>query len=346
MVAVPVVVVAGAAWFYFTGGRYETTDNAFVQASRVQISSNIQGRVIEVHVRENQQVKKGDVLFRLDPRDYDVAIESARAQLAQARLQTGSLKASLEPRQTELDAALAELAYREKELARQRELTASGAGSKRELDQRTNDVTAARERVSNARAQLRETRAQIGLSPTAAADEFPEVQAAQAALNRALLNRSYTTVVAPQDGLVTRVEQLQVGSFITAAQPLFTLVAPRMWIDANFKENQLTHMRAGQKGEAEIDAFPGEKLRVHVDSLSPGTGSVFSILPPENATGNWVKVTQRLPVRVVFDDPNALRGRLHAGLSAKVTIDTQYQRTLTGGHTVGAPAQAESKAAS
>jgi membrane fusion protein (multidrug efflux system) len=157
------------------------------------------------------------------------------------------------------------------------------------------------------------------------------VEAAGASLEKAPLNLSYTVVVAPQDGLVTRVEQLQVGSYITAAQPLFTLVAPRMWIDANFKEDQLTYMRVGQHGEAHIDAFPGQSFPVHVDSLSPGTGSAFAILPPENATGNWVKVTQRLPVRIVFDDFNGVRNLLHAGLSAKVEIDTRHQRHLFGG---------------
>jgi hypothetical protein len=163
------------------------------------------------------------------------------------------------------------------------------------------------------------------------AETAPAVVAAKVALDRALLNRSYTQVVAPQDGQVTRVEQLQVGSYITAAQPLFTLVAPRMWIDANFKEDQLTYMRVGQHGTAKIDAFPDRSFAVHVESLSPGTGTAFSILPPENATGNWVKVTQRLPVRIAFDDLGTVSGLLHAGLSAKVNIDTEHRRSIGGG---------------
>jgi len=331
MIAVPVIIVAAAAWVFFTGGRNQSTDDAYVQAPRVQISSNVSGRVIEVLIHENQQVKAGDVLFRLDPRDYDVAIESARAQLAQARIEAQSLKASYAPKQAAVDSARKELAYRQAELARQKVLTASGAGSQRELDQRANDVVAARQQLTTAEAEAKETLAEIGVSPTAAAESFPAVQTAQAALDRALLNRSYTVVAAPQDGLVTRVEQLQVGSYITSAQPLFSLVGATMWVEANFKESQLTYMRIGQHGEAEIDAFPGRKYDVHVESLSPGTGSAFSILPPENATGNWVKVTQRLPVRIAFDHPQEVAGRLHAGLSAKVSIDTEHRRTLFGG---------------
>lgn len=328
MVVAPVAIIVAAVWFYLSGGRYEETDDAYVQAARVQISTQVPGRVVELLVKENQTVKAGQILFRLDARDFDVAIANARAQLAQARLQVRSTQASYAPRAAELKSAQNDLAYRQKELARQQQLTATEVGSRRELDERTNDVNVARQRVATAQANLEEALVTIGGSPTGPTDGHPSVEAAQAALDKAMLNRSYTVVVAPQDGLVTKVEQLQVGSYVNAAQSLFTLVSPRMWIDANFKEGQLTYMQVGQKGEAEIDAYPGQKFAVHLESLSPGTGSAFSLLPAENATGNWVKVTQRLPVRVAFDNPEAVRNRLHAGLSTKVTIDTQHRRTL------------------
>ena len=331
MIAAPVVVIILATWAYLTGGRYQSTDDAYVNASRVAISANIPGRVVELLVHENQPVKAGQVLFRIDPRDYQTAVDAARAQLLQAQTQVRSTESSYEPRQAELRAAKDDLAYREKELARQRDLTASGVGSQRELDQRTNDVTAARSRVVAAQANVQQALATIGGPPNAPVETFGVVQNARANLARAQLNLSYTVVVAPQDGLVTRVEQLQVGTYINAAQPLFTLVAPRMWIDANYKEDQLAYMRVGQHGEAEIDAFPGHKFAVHVESLSPGTGSAFAILPAENATGNWVKVTQRLPVRVAFDHPEEMRDMAHAGLSAKVKIDTEHRRRLFGG---------------
>ena len=328
MIIAPVAVIAAAAYVYLTGGRYQSTDDAYINASRVAISSNVAGRVIELDVRENQAVKAGQVLFRLDQRDFQAAVESARAELARARLQVRSTQATYDPRAADLTAARAELAYREKELARQRQLTASGVGSQRELDQRADDVTAARSRVRAAEAAVSQALATIGGPPTGPVDANPAVQAAQAALDRAMLNLSYTTVKAPQDGRVTRVEQLQVGTYVTAAQPLFFLVAPRMWIDANFKENQLSYMRVGQHGTAKVDAFPGRKFPVHVESLSPGTGAAFALLPPENATGNWVKVTQRLPVRIAFDRPEDIMDLLHAGLSASVSIDTEHRRTF------------------
>ncbi|HTI68202.1 MAG TPA: HlyD family secretion protein [Caulobacteraceae bacterium] len=336
MAIAPIAIVAAAAVAYLNGGRYQSTDDAYVQAARVAISASTSGRVIEVLVHENEQVKRGQVLFRLDPRDYDAAIATARAKVAEARLQVRSTQASYEPRQAEVKAAQAELAYRLKELERQRQLTASEVGSRRELDERTNDVNVARSRLAAAQANLAQALATIGGSPKGPTDVNPSVQGAQAALDNLILDRGKTVVIAPQDGLVTKVEQLQVGSYINTAQPLFTLVAPRMWIDANFKEDQLNYMREGQKGEAEIDAYPGQKYPVHVESLSPGTGSAFSLLPAENATGNWVKVTQRLPVRVAFDHPEAIGTRLHAGLSVKVKIDTQHRRTLFG-HVPPAP---------
>jgi membrane fusion protein (multidrug efflux system) len=331
MIAAPVLVLAAAAYVYLTGGRYQSTDDAYVQAARVAISANVPGRVVELLVHENEQVKAGQVLFRLDPRDYQTAVASARAQLEQAQTQVRSLQATYGPREAELQAATADLAYREKELARQRQLTTSGVGSQRDLDQRANDVVDARSRIETARTNLTQALATIGGPVNGAVDSYAAVKAARATLDRALLNLSYTVVAAPQDGLVTRVDQLQVGSYITAAQPLFTLVAPRMWIDANFKENQLAYMRVGQHGEARIDAYPGQVFPVHVDSLSPGTGSAFAILPAENATGNWIKVTQRLPVRIAFDNADAVADRLHAGLSARIKIDTEHHRTFGGG---------------
>lgn len=330
MIGAPVLVVAAAVVAYLGGGRYESTDDAYIQANRVTISTSIPGRVVERLVNDNQVVKAGQVLFRLDSREQEAAVAAARANLAEARRQVRATQASYAPKAAELQAAQADLAYREKELVRQRQLTATDVGSQRELDERLNDVTAARRRVATAEANLAEALATIGGSPTGSPDSHPSVAAAQAALDRAILDQTYTVVVAPQDGVVARAGQLQVGAYVNAAQPLFSLVSQRRWIDANFKEIQLNHLRVGQRGEAEIDAYPGVELPVHVESFSPGTGSAFSVLPAENATGNWVKVTQRLPVRVVFDHPEALRDRLGAGLSVKVKIDTGHRRTLFG----------------
>src|SRR5207253_5779641 len=165
----------------------------------------------------------------------------------------------------------------------------------------------------------------LGGDPDIAVDQHPKVQHAQAALDRAELDLSYTVISAPENGVVTKVEQLQVGSYVTASTPLFSLMSTdRVWVEANFKETELTHMRPGQEATVEVDTYPDVVFPAKVESLSPGTGLTFSLLPAENATGNWVKVVQRLPVRLALEDP---RNRLlHAGLSATVEIDTEYRR--------------------
>jgi membrane fusion protein, multidrug efflux system len=179
----------------------------------------------------------------------------------------------------------------------------------------------------------------LGGNPELPIDQHPVVQEAQAALDRANLDLSYTVIRAPDDGIAAKVEQLQVGDYITAAAPVFTLISSRdVWIEANFKEDELTYMRPGQSAEVRIDAYPGRRFKAVVSSLSPGTGAQFSLLPPENATGNWVKVVQRVPVRLQMDDA-ALEGvMLHAGLSVDVTVDTGHRRHLFG-YSAGAVAQ-------
>jgi membrane fusion protein (multidrug efflux system) len=184
--------------------------------------------------------------------------------------------------------------------------------------------------MAGAQQQISAVVANLGGNPNIAPERHPTVQQAQALLDLARLNLSYTIVTAPSDGVVTRVEQLQVGSYISASAPVFALVSTgNVWIEANFKEDQLTHMRVGQAASVQVDSYPGRTFDGKVASVSPGTGSQFSVLPAENATGNWVKVVQRLPVRVELDrlDPAF---PLHGGLSASVSIDTRYQRHLFG----------------
>lgn len=325
-----VLVLAVALFFYLTGGRYESTDDSYVRVAGVDVSSNLSGRVIEVDVKENQQVHKGDVLFRLDPAPYDIAIEQAQAQLANARQDVQGQLAAYHQRQVELKNAEDNAAYRERERKREQGLLAAGAISQAEYDQARREAEAARLQIGASQQQLAAALAALGGVTSVDSSTHAAVREASAQLARAQLQKSWTVIRAPQDGRVTKVEQLQVGDYINAAAPVFHLVAPRVWVEAAFKENQLKHMRVGQPATITVDAYPGYRFDAVVDSLAPGTDQTFSLLPAENATGNWVKVVQRLPVRLTFVKPPPIE--LQGGLSAKVKVDTGYKRGLTGSH--------------
>ncbi|WP_323809428.1 HlyD family secretion protein [Sphingobium baderi] len=324
-----VVLLLGGLYFYLHGGRYEVTDNASLQAAQVSVTANVSGQVISVEVRENQLARKGDVLFRLDPAPFQAAVDEAEAELAAARTQIGSLRANYRQGQAEMAAAQARLTYAVGEAARQKELLAEGISSQAQYDQAVLAVRTARQGIETSSQQAQSVLASLSGKVDAPPDAQPAVQRVAAALKRARLNLGYTIVRAPQDGVVTRVNQLQVGDFVSASRPVFSLVGRHFWIEANFKENQLRYMRLGQPATVKIDAFPDREIKAHVASFSPGTGNSFALLPPENATGNWVKVVQRLPIELHFDEmPSDIP--LHAGLSADVTVDTGHVRHLFG----------------
>jgi membrane fusion protein (multidrug efflux system) len=288
--------------------------------------------VIAVAVVNNQRVKAGDVLFRIDPAPYQAAVDEAAAELANARTQVSSLRASYREGEAGLEAAQARLAYATREAARQKSLLAEGISSQNQYDQAVLAAQTARQQIQTSVQQNKGVAATLTGSVDAPTDRQPAVQRAQAALERAQLNLGYTTVRAAQDGVVTKVNQLQVGSYVTASKPVFTLAGTRLWVEGNFKEDQLDHMRVGQRATFHVDAFPDLKLTGRLTSFSPGTGNSFSLLPAENATGNWVKVVQRLPVEFSIDRlPTDVP--LHAGLSVEVSVDTGHKRHLFGGAT-------------
>jgi membrane fusion protein (multidrug efflux system) len=331
LIGVPVLAIIAGFFFYLSGGRYQSTDDAYIQSARVDVSANVAGRVIDLPVHDNQRVKAGDVLFRLDPAPIDTATAQAAADLANAKQNLTGAGATYQQRTVELQAAQVTLAYQTKELVRQKALTASGVGSQAQLDAQVQAVAVAKANMAAAQAAQANALSALGGKPNGPASDNPAVRTAQAALDRAKLNQSYTVIRAAQDGTVTKVDQLQVGDYINAAQPVFSLVAPRVWVEANFKEDQLTYMRPGQPATFKVDAYPKTVFHGRVESLSPGTGSSFSLLPAENATGNWVKVVQRLPVRVSIDNPPDDLP-LHSGLSVNVKVDTAHRRRLFGGH--------------
>ncbi|HEX9554917.1 MAG TPA: HlyD family secretion protein [Reyranella sp.] len=325
MLAGPIVVLIAASWWYLTSGRYVSTDDAYIQAARTMISADISGRVVAIEVQDNQRITKGQVLFKLDDRPFRIAVEEANAMLAAAKLQVEALKATYRLKVADAKAAEDTLAYHQRDFERQRQLAVSGTASRQAFDLAQNGLQIAQQKVISTQSDIANTLAQLGGNPDIPVDQHPSVQRAQAALDKAGLDLSYSTVRAHENGIVTKVEQLQVGSYVTASTPVFSMMSDRIWVEANFKETELTHMRPGQSATVEIDTYPGIVFSAKLVSLSPGTGLSFSLLPPENATGNWVKVVQRLPVRLELEspDPNQL---LHAGLSATVEVDTKHRK--------------------
>jgi len=310
-----------------------------VQAAQTAISANVPGRVVELNVRDNQRVRRGDILFRIDDRPFRIAVEDAQAKLAAARMQIGAAKATYRQQLSNVAAARGTVAYQQHEFDRQQHLLQSGISSRAQFEQTQHALELAQSQLNSDQQQVGSVLALLGGDPDLPVAQHPVVQEAQAALDRANLELSYTVIRAPDDGITAKVEQIQVGDYITAATPVFSVISSRdVWVEANFKEDDLTYMRPGQSAEIRIDAYPGRRFKARVSSLSPGTGAQFSLLPPENATGNWVKVVQRVPVRLQLDD-SALEGlALHAGLSVDVTVDTQHQRRLFG-HETAAVAQ-------
>jgi membrane fusion protein, multidrug efflux system len=325
MLVAPIVLLGLGAYFFFSSGRYQSTDDAYTQAATVSISSNVPGRVREIDVRDNEIVKRGATLFRLDDAPFRIAVSDAKARLGSAQMQVASLKSTYRQRQVELHAAQDTERFAQQQKDRQTRLLSSGIASQTQFDQAAHALDAAREEVASVQQQIAVALANLDGKPDIAPEQHPLVEQAQAALDRAELELSYTVIAAPADGVVAKVEQLQVGDYIAASTPVFALVSIHdVWIEANFKEVQLAHMRPGNVATVKIDRFPDRRFSGVVTSVSPSTGSQFSLLPPENATGNWVKVVQRVPVRLQLTDadPSFL---LQAGLSADVTVDTKLR---------------------
>ena len=328
MAALPLALVIGGGYVWVTGGRYQETENAYLRQPKVTIASQASGRIIESHIADNGAVKKGDVLFVVDPEPYRIALDQADAALAAARLNVGQLRAAYSQALAQQKLATNDVAYQEGELKRQQSLASKGIATRAALDETTRNLTKARDTEAAARQAVTGALAALGSNPDIETDRHPAVLAALATRDNAAYQLAQTTVRAPADGVISQASSFQAGQLVAAGSALFSLVENGdNWVEANFKETQLTHMHPGQEAEIRFDTFPDKPMKAVVDSIGAGTGAEFSLIPAQNATGNWVKVTQRIPVRLKVEDLDAAM-TLRTGMSATVEVDTEVTRGL------------------
>jgi len=325
LVGVPLIVAAVGLVVWLHGGRFVNTENAYVKADIAQVAPEVAGRVIEVAVRNYMPVTAGQTLFRLDPEPYRLALERAEAELDGARAQVETLRASWRETKSELADAENRAGYYSRQWNRQRELAERGVASHTARDASENDFNAARDKINVTRARLQRVLTALNNDPNLPIEEHPLVREKRAARDRAALELARTKITAPVNGTAVNVT-LQLGDQVKVSTPLFVVVAEtRPWVEANFKETELTNVLVGQRASVVLDIYPDVTWEARVESISPAAGSEFAILPPQNASGNWVKVVQRLPVKLRLM-PHESEPPLRAGMTATVNIDTGRER--------------------
>jgi len=328
MFIVPIASIVIAANYWLKSARFVATENAYVKIDIAKITAEVSGKTIEVRARANTAVKKGDILIKIDPRSFKYTLKRTQAELEIARQQVKMLRETLIEAQVELTEAQDRFTYFRKRYERQIDLTKRGIVAAIRSDELENDANTARDRVAMARQKINRVRASLGGSSNQPVDEHPMVRVKIVAVDQALLDLDRTVVKAPVSGTVATVPLVS-GEQVTASQPLFAIVTDTTpWVDANFKETQLTNVKVGQKATIELDIYPGVRWQARVTSISPATGAQFAILPPQNASGNWVKVVQRLPVRLQLE-PRPGMPQLRAGMTAQVVIDTERERLFS-----------------
>jgi membrane fusion protein (multidrug efflux system) len=331
LVVLPLVAALAGITFYLNGGRYVTTDNAYVGAQKVLITPDVSGKIVSVSVKEGQIVAPGDTLFQIDPVPYQLALAQARAKLEDAKTNHANLVANAKLYSQTLEIVGAGIAIKQRDVERKSSLVKNNVGSQLDLDNSMTALVTSQAQQQLVRQQRSNALTQLLGNPDLPLEEFPAYLQAKAALDDAQRNLDLTTVRAPITGTATQVEQIQLGRYVTAGTPVFSVMdAANPWVDANPKESDLTYVAVGQPVSLEVDAFPNHLFKGKVGSLSPGTGAQFAILPPQNATGNFVKVVQRVPVRINLDPNDPMLRKLKAGMSVYATIDTGHKRTLAG----------------
>jgi membrane fusion protein (multidrug efflux system) len=329
LVVLPLAVAAGGLAFYLNGGRYVTTDDAYVGAQKVLITPDISGKIDKVLVKEGQHVQAGDELFEIDPVPFRLAVAQARASLEQTKVTYDNLVANIKIYGQMLELAQQGIDLKQRDVERKQSLVKNNFGSQLDLDNASTALVTAGGQAQFTKQQLSNATTQLLGNPALPLEEFPPYAQAKATLDQAERNLDHTVMRAPMAGIATQVDQIQLGRYVTAGTPVFAVIdVANPWVDANPKESDFTHVAIGQPVTLEVDAFPDHVFKGSIGSLSPGTGAQFAILPPQNASGNFVKVVQRVPVRIYFDANDKLVGRLKAGMSVTASIDTGHRRSL------------------
>ncbi len=327
LVIVPLVAIIVGFYIYASGGQQVETDNAYVKANIVPISSEVTGRVVEVLARDNHPVEAGALLFRLDPEPYRIAVAAARAQLDVVRTDAQSLRAEYRSTLQEAAEARSRIDFLEKQLARQEYLKQKGMTRGDTYDEARHNLEAARRRLESIREKTNRVIAELSGDPATPVERLPRYAEARAAYDAVMLDLARVEIKAPFAGVVSNMK-LQPGEFVEKGAPMFSLIeSGPLWIEANFKETQLTYMAVGQPATVLADAYPDQEWPASVEAIAPATGAQFAVLPPQNATGNWVKVVQRVPVRIKVEQSEG-KPQLRAGMTVTVAVDTGRPRGL------------------
>ncbi|MGA8499197.1 MAG: HlyD family secretion protein [Xanthobacteraceae bacterium] len=334
LVVVPVIAVVTGLVFYMMGGRYVSTDDAYVHAAKLMVSTDVSGLVSEVDVREGQTVKAGDVLFRVDPRQFQIALDNVKANLAQTALSLQAMKEDYTRMQQDIAAQQSQVDMDQTTFDRDTALIKSNAVAQSTYDQARFSLEGDKSKLESLRKLSQVQLARLGGNPDFDVTQHPQYLQVKAQVEEAQRQLDHTVVRAPFDGVVTQVDALQPGTYLVAQTAALTntgavaLVATNdLWIDANMKETDLTHVKVGDPVKFNVDTYPAHVFSGTVGSIAPAAGSEFSILPAQNSSGNWVKVVQRIPVRIRVN-PTSEALKLRAGMSVTVSIDTGHRRTL------------------
>ncbi|HEY5204572.1 MAG TPA: HlyD family secretion protein [Roseiarcus sp.] len=331
LVVIPLVALAFGFSWWLSSGRYVSTDNAYVGADKSLITPQVTGAIVAVHVVEGQKVKVGDPLFDIDPKPYEIALALAKGKLEAAKVEFANLKSSYTSNIDQIKMGADAVQVRQADFDRKNQLAISRAGTAADRDTSMAALIQAKQLLELVKSQQDTVKVKLGgTAADATIDQFPDYMQASAAVDDAERNLRNTKVLAPIDGVATQVPQIELGRVAAAGQPVFAVVANTgLWVDANPKESDLTYVHVGLPATVSVDTFPGREWKGTVCSIAPGTGAQFAILPPQNASGNWVKVVQRVPLRFCFDANEDTTG-LRAGMSTYLTIDTGRTRTLAG----------------